>query len=200
LVFCWYLVATGGLLVFGAAMAAGLRIVAERKEIVSRLLPLLVPYAVTFGWFAAVLWWTQGHWAPLPWGVAGQGPGWPAIEKRWSLALISIVLLVLTLALTAVGIRRILHNTEFADQAAAIWKRRETKAAVLTISISIALMVCGCVGWGLRLNGWDGFHQPGDGILNTSAFESWLMSCVLFAASGIAAVRGAKETLSPGNG
>jgi hypothetical protein len=173
--------------------------VAERKEIVLRLLPLLVPYVVTFCWFAAVLWWTQGHWAPLPWAVAGQGPGWPAIEKRWILALISLVLLVPTLALTAVGIRRILQNTEFADQAAAIWKLRETKAAVLTISISIVLMVCGCLGWGLRLNGRDGFHQPGDGILNTSAFESWLISCVLFAASGIAAVRGAKETLSPGN-
>ena len=196
--FCWLLIAAGGLLVFGAAMVAGLRILAARKEIVSRLLPLLVPYAATFCWFAAVLWYTQGHWAPMPWAVAGQEPGWPAIETRWILALISLVLLVTTLALTAVGIRRILHNTALAGQAATIWKLTGTKAAVLTISISIVLMVCGCVGFGLLINGWDGFHQPGGGILNTSAFESWLISCALFAASGIAAIRGTKQMLSAG--
>ena len=198
----WNVIGAGSILMFIAVSIMGLPIflaifrfayAAQRRDIMLRLAFPPCAAALVILWFAAVLFVTGGHWVPLPWAVAGNGPGWPPVDVRWLLGFITLVLLIVALVASAITLKQAISRSECLDQVL-----RNIKIPGLVVAGSIVIMVAGVVVWGLFANQYaqTDFYAHSGGLLDMTTFNSWTISLVLFVVSSGAVFRSTRHLLA----
>lgn len=210
----WNIVAGGSLLAFFAMLAGGVPLVlamlrfaktAGRRDILARLLFPPLGGMVVFAWFGAVLVWTGGHWAPMPWAIVGDGPGWPDLTNRWILGTMTLVLLGITLAGSAICFAQLMRRTEFGKEPLVflgkmlkIGPLQLARLPAVVLAGAIVVMAAAVFGWGFLANQYatGDFHEHGGGVLATTTFSSWMLSLALFVAAALTAIRGARSILA----
>lgn len=196
---CWTMVEAGSAGALLAMIAGGVPVAlamvrfahaARRRDIYVRLGFPVFAAALLAIWIAAVVIGTGGHWAPLPWAVAGDGPDWPARGLRWALASVTLALLWSALTASGISIKQAVQRSEFPEQR----PLRLARVPALVLAGSIVLMTAGVAGWGVyagRIAPVSFHSEPG--LLNSTTFGSWIVSLALFTASAATAVRGARR-------
>src|SRR5262249_22190543 len=149
-----------------AAVAAGLPIAwsvlrfavsARRRDILVRLAFPLAAAVASLVWILSAWKWTGGHWAPLPWDIAGDWTvpaDWPPAPIRWVLGLVTFALLLGGLAGSAVSLRQAIERSDLSTTRVALWGWRieplqSVRVPTIIVAGSIVVMALGVAGWGL---------------------------------------------------
>jgi hypothetical protein len=205
---CWRILAWGSVLALAAATAAALPVAwamcryaytRGRWDIAARLAFPPCAGLVLIAWIAAGATWSGGHWAPLPWDIAGDWPvpaNWPPSQTRWVLGSVTFVLMVAALAGSAVAITQAIDRSELGHRHLTTF----TKLPTVVLAGSIVLMAGGVLGWGLFANQYAPavFHARFGGLFGSTSFVSWVTSLTLFIAAAGTALRGARSAIASG--
>jgi hypothetical protein len=200
----WTLIQVGALLAFAAVVIVGLptfvtvartALSARRWGVVGRLAAPLIATVVTPLWMAAAAMWTGGHWVPTPWDVTGDWTApseWPPLMTRWTLSMVTFVLLVVGLIGSAVCVNQVIHRADVSV------RRRLLTAPSLILAGSTTLMAAAVVAWGLFAERYasDAFHARNGGFFSSTNFASWAASCTVFVVSAVIALRAARSAMS----
>ena len=174
------MVATSSFLAFATVLAVAVPLVASmlrdalttrRWDIVGRLLVPFGAALVTMAWMAVASAWTGGRWVPLPWDVGGAlqswpaPPDWPPLDTRLPLAVVTFVLLVAGLVVSAIAVAQAIARTNLSRHRP-IW----LKATSFVLASSIVLMAIGVVSWGLfaEQHAWADFHARNGGFFSST--------------------------------
>jgi hypothetical protein len=200
----WTLIRVGALLAFASVAVAGVSALvavvraalsARRWSVLVWLTVPLIAAVMTLLWMAAATMWTGGVWVPTPWDVTGDWTApseWPPLIVRWTLGIVTLVLLVLGLVVSAVSVRQVIHRSDVSV------RRRFLTAPSLVLAGSISLMAAGILAWGLFAEQYASvsFHGRNGGFFSSTNFASWAASATVFLASSVLAVRAARSVLS----
>jgi len=200
----WTLIQVGALLAFAAVVIVGLptfvtvartALSARRWGVVGRLAAPLIAAVVTLLWMAAAAMWTGGHWVPTPWDVTGDWtapPEWPPQMTRWTLSMVTFVLLVVGLIGSAVSVNQVIHRADVSV------RRGLLTAPSLILAGSTSLMAAAVVAWGLFAERYasDAFHARNGGFFSSTNSASWAASCTVFVVSAVIAIRAARSAMS----
>jgi hypothetical protein len=184
---CWSLIEASslGMLAAGAAIAVPVlfRILRERRRDPLRRLALPVGVAAAlFLWFAGVAAWTG--WPPLPWTIFNR-PGGPALQLRWILAMVTLVLLGCLFESAAVALKFVIVHNEFSQSVARI------KLAILTLAASIVVMTVMAAGWGLLAN-----HYTRDAFVGAGTYLYWSVVLSVLGAASVSAIHSMRKLFS----
>src|SRR5439155_1697764 len=114
----WRILASGSALALAAASAAAIPVAwtilgdayrGARWDVGARLAFPFIAGLVIVVWIAAGTVWSGGHWAPLPWDIAGDWPvpaSWPSPRTRWALGSVTFGLMFAGLAGSALAIKQ----------------------------------------------------------------------------------------------
>jgi hypothetical protein len=200
----WKLIRVGALLAFAAVVVVGLpasaavaraALPARRWGVVGRLAVPLIAAVVTLLWMAAASMWTGGHWVPTPWDVTGDWAApseWPPLMTRWTLSIVTFVLLVSGLIGSAMSVKQVIHRSDVSI------RRRLLTVPSLVLAGSTSLMATAVVAWGLfaEIYASDAFHARNGGFFSSTNFASWAASCTVFVGSAVIALRAARSAMS----
>ena len=200
----WTLIQAGALLAFAAVVMVGApalvavaraALSARRWGVVGWLAAPLIAVVVTLSWMAAAAMWTGGHWLPTPWDVTGDWTApseWPPLMMRWTLSIVTLVLLVLGLIGSAVSVKQVIQRSDISV------RRRLLTPPSLILAGSTSLMAAGVVAWGLFAERYalDAFHARNGGFFSSTNFASWAASCTVFVISAVIALRAAHSAMS----
>jgi hypothetical protein len=189
------------------AWSMGLSAVRERRH--APYLRLAIPFIslfAFFGWMAAVLLFTRGHWSASPWAVAFSRPDGPSDSVRWITGSISAVLLVLGCIASAASVSQLVRSSKFPDfrigfRTASLNVSPLSFAAALApwAATGIFVMLTGVVIWGLTASRlWRIVFRGLSGPLGLSGLTSWILSTAIlgFAAAIAAQAAWRSRTLS----
>lgn len=205
---CWLAIQIGALLA-GVAIALGgtpvawsalsEAIVRRRRDILLSFALPTAAVAALIGWMAAVVIWTGGRWAPLPWTVQFSNPGWPAENFRWITGSVTAALLILALTASAVGVGRILRRSSLQDVNISVPGANLTLAPLRfagflapLATVGFVLMFGGVLAWGLEAGHNVAFHAR-LGPLGLTSAATWLISLSLFGVSVACSIRAARH-------
>lgn len=206
----WVAIQIGALLA-GAAIALGGAPVlwsALRDAVSNHRRDILLSFALPvgavsalIGWIVAIVIWTGGRWAPLPWTVQFSNPGWPAENVRWVAGSITAALMIVAFTGSAIGVARILRRSRLQDIGISLPGARLTVAPMRFAGFlapfaaaGFAIMFFGALGWGVQASRDAAFHSR-LGPLGLTSSSTWLVSVALFAASAGFAVRAARRSV-----
>jgi hypothetical protein len=166
----------------------------HRRDILWRLAFPVVAHGVVFGWIVAIMIWTDGHWAPSPWAVSFQEPGWPSPVFRWVTGSISAALWLAALVGSGVSIVQALRLSQPATRAVRFAARLAPIAAA-----GILIMFVSALLWGFTASR-DAARafQEHVGPLGLTSSSGWLISVILFGAGALFSTRAAWRSMRLG--
>jgi hypothetical protein len=201
----WNLVSAGSLLALAAFAAAGIPVfltmartafAAQRWDIVCRLAVPPCAVSVTAAWMVTAARLSGGHWVPTPWDVTGDWTAphvWPPLATRWALSSVTFVLMMAGTIVTATSVRQAIRRSDLS-------KHRQLwfTAPSILLAGSVAVMALGVLTWGWFVQRYaaSDFHARDGGLFSSTNFASWMASCIVFLASTVMAVKGARSALS----
>jgi hypothetical protein len=200
----WTMVRGGALLALAAVVIVGLptlvsvarvALSARLWSVVGRLAVPPIAAAVTLFWMATAAMWTKGHWLPTPWDVTGDWAApseWPPLMTRWALSIVTFLLLILGLIVSAVSVKQVIHRSSVSA------RRRLLTAPSLILAGSTSLMAAAVAAWGLFAERYasDAFHARNGGFFSSTNFASWAASCRVFVVSAVIALRVARLAMN----
>lgn len=178
--------------VAGLPVASSIGLLAIRERRRSIYLQIAIPFISIFAlvaWIAAVLVFTEGHWAASPWAVTFSRPDWPSDSARWITGSITAVLLLLGCFATAASISRVLRNSDLphlrlASAGINIEIKPLSFASALApwVATGIFVMLAGVLAWGclaIRLSAVAFYGLKGP--LGLSGLTSWILCMIILA-------------------
>jgi hypothetical protein len=197
--------ALGGIPLVWSAICYAVRV--HRRDILMRLALPCIAALVVFGWVAAVLVWTGGHWGASPWAVTASQPDWPAAGFRWITGSVSACLLMLAFAATAASIRQVLRRSEFLPLHVALHRSKagtELRMHPLRFAawlapvavVGFVLMFVTVALWGIGASriASEALHAH-YGLLGTTSFATWLGSLFLFGYAAWLSISAARQSM-----
>ncbi|GGG71211.1 hypothetical protein [Edaphobacter dinghuensis] len=192
----WKMIQAGCVLAVSALVVAGLPLAwsiglnairKRRRSIYLQLAVPLISITVFIAWIAAVLAFTNGHWAASPWAVAFSRPDWPSYSVRWITGAISAALLILCCSASAASISQLIRGDQFPELHLAL-PGIDVKLHPLSFAAALSplaaagifVMLMGVVVWGysaIHLSAL-AFHNS-RGPLGLSGVASWILSTII---------------------
>lgn len=185
--------------VAGLPIASSIGLLAIRERRRDIYLQIAIPFISIFAlvvWIAAVLMFTQGHWAASPWAVTFSRPDWPSDSTRWITGSITAILLLLGCFASSASISRVLRNSDLPHLRlpstginVEIKPLSFASALLPWVATGIFVMLAGVTAWGcfaihLSAIAFHGLKGP----LGLSGLLSWIFCVIAFAlASAISA-------------
>ena len=205
----WSVVALGSVIALMGAVAMLLPLLAgalrfavseRRGDVLLRLLVAPVAAAVLTAWVVGAFFALGGHWAPLPWAIAGDwtaSADWPSLPARWAFGSITAGLALLLLIVSSMSIYQAIERTRFDAVRFTLLHRLVTvhplKAARIPgmiTAVAMVVMTLGVLVWGViamrdATAAFDGYSGP----MHTTALASWIGSFCVFALASVVALR-----------
>jgi hypothetical protein len=200
----WNLVRAGSVLFAVVIALAGIpafwtmaraALATRRWDVIVRLaIPPCAGIAILV-WLIAGTMIAGGHWVPTPWDVTGTwiAPAdWPPLTIRWTLSIVSFVLMTAGLILSAMSLRQAILRSDWSSLG-----RTWLTVSSLLLAVSVGSMGFGVLMWGWQVQRYaaSDFHAQNGGIFSSTNFASWMVSLVLFLAAIAAAVTGTRSAL-----
>ena len=201
----WNLVRGSSLISVAAIAAVGIPVLVRllksaletRQWNVVRLVAIPVGAAfATLAWLVVASVLTGGHWAPTPWDVTGDWTApanWPSVSTRWSLSLVTFLMMLGGLIASAVSLRSAIRQSDLSRHSRFLFR-----APSIALAASVAAMTVGVFSWGWFVEQYAAldFHARNGGFFNSTNVASWTLSTIVFVVASVMAIRGAASALS----
>lgn len=200
----WNLVAAGSLLAFAVCAVAGIpafvsmvtkAFAGGRWGVLWRLAVPALAGLVMVLWLIAGMIIAGGHWVPTPWDVTGRlvGPGnWPPLGTRWTLSVVSLVLMVASLISSGLSLRQAVIGSDWTR-----FRRGWFTVSSVVVAASMGLMAAGVLmlGWFAQQIASSDFHAQSGGFFGSTIFASWVASFVVFLLAAAMAAFGVRSAM-----
>lgn len=205
----WSVVAFGSVIALMGAVAMLLPLLAgvlrfavleRRGDVLLRLLVVPTAAAALTAWVVGAYFALGGHWAPLPWAIAGDwtaAADWPPVQARWAFGSITAGLALLLLIVSAMSVYQAIERTRFdvlrftlLHQPVRVDPLRAARVPGIITAVAMAVMAVGVLGWGViaMLDASAALNEY-SGPMHTTALVSWMGSFCVFALASVVALR-----------
>jgi hypothetical protein len=198
----WNLVRIGAALFAAVIAAVGIPVswamartalAARRWDVIHRLAVPPCAGLVVLVWLVVGARIAGGHWVPTPWDVAGNwiAPAdWPPLSIRWTLGLVSFVLMTIGIIVSVVSFRQAIIRSDWLSL-----RRIWLNVSAMLLAVSVGVMALGVLMWGWFIERYtvSDFHARNGGFFSSTNFASWIGSLVLLLAATATAVSGTRS-------